>query len=175
MMACTQKSKQKSCGSAEKAILRTRQAKNERGLRHRQKVGDFQCNMCQNPVTLVKCLYRLGQKMGENAQFDNVWFPFSFPGAVPVVMPLISRSPIAPWEEPLRSQQTRPTHNHIISISSATWPTDHKDQSLALDENALSGPSDKHAAWKKTVFLISNSGLICGTCLRDHEVLFQSV
>lgn len=82
---------------------------------------------------------------------------------VPVVMPLNLRSPIAPWEEPSRSQQTKPAHNHIISISSATWQTDHKDQSLALDENVLSAHSDKHAACKKTTFLISNSGLIYGT------------
>lgn len=75
----------------------------------------------------------------ERAQFDSVW-GFSLPGAVPVVTPLIPRSPTAPWEEPSRSQQTRPAHNRIISISSATQPTDHRDQSLALDENAFSAP-----------------------------------
>lgn len=92
--------------------------------------------------------------------FGSLFFFFS--GLDPVVTLLISQSPIAPWEEPSRSQQTRLTHNHIISISSTTWPTDHRDQSLALDENALSAPSDKHAVWKKAMFLISNSGVICG-------------
>lgn len=124
---------------------------------------ETQCNMCQTPVTFGKCLYRLDQSVGEKMHSLTVFGSlFFFPRAVPVVTRLISPSPIAPWEEPSRSQQTRPARNHIISISSATWPTDHRDQSLALDENALSAPSDKHAVWKKAMFLISNSGVICG-------------
>lgn len=63
---------------------------------------------------------------------------FSLPGAVPVVTPFTPQSPTAPWEGPSRSQQTSPAHNRVISISSATWPTDHRDRGLALDGNAVS-------------------------------------
>lgn len=79
-----------------------------------------------------------------------------------MVTPLILEGPIALLDEASRSQQTRPAYNHIISIFSTTWPTDHRDQNLALDENTLFGPSDKHGVWKKAMFFISNSGVIYG-------------
>lgn len=151
-------SKLESCGLATEITELRCLAREDKDI---QIDGDTMSKPCEYGQNVCPDLTRRQAKMHSLMMFGSLCF-FSL-GADPVVTPLISQSPTMPWEEPSRSQQTRLAHNHIISISSATWPTDHRDQSLALDENALFAPSDKHDVWKKPAFLIFNSGVICGS------------
>lgn len=103
----------------------------------------------------------------ERPQFDSVWV-FSFPGQFLWSLLSFHRAPLRLWEEPSRSQQTRPAHNHIISISSTTWPTDDRDQGLALDENAFSALQinmlSERKLWFSSLILMLFVGLLAEGC-----------